>query len=161
MAVLVALVVIDALDQPGPPPGARVATVPALLATDDEVQRTTDVYAGLGTWVDVFDFDPAYQDGAEPAVDEDDVDAMAGAGVRTLFLQAARLDARSPEGIADRAALGELLVRAHQHGIRVVGWYLPRFGDVAADLRAARSDPRLRGARSSLRRCRARHRVRR
>lgn len=51
-----------------------------------------------------------------------------------MFLQAARLDARSPEGIVDRQLVGRFLKRAHERGVRVVGWYLPKFGDLEADL---------------------------
>src|SRR5690606_32496123 len=39
---------------------------------------TLEPYGGLGAWVDVFDFAPAYQaDGSEPALSADDVDEMA------------------------------------------------------------------------------------
>jgi hypothetical protein len=33
----------------------------------------------------------------------------------------------------DRALLAEFLIRAHRAGLRVVGWYLPKFGDLEAD----------------------------
>jgi hypothetical protein len=130
-----ALLTVRVLSPDPDPPGAHVALVPRLLAATEAASRTTDVYAGLGTWVDAFDFDPAYRDAGTPAaVEPEHVDAMAVAGVRTLFVQAARLDERSPDGLTDRALLAQLLVRAHQRGMRVVGWYLPRFGNVDADL---------------------------
>jgi hypothetical protein len=92
-------------------------------------------YEGLGAWVDVFDYAPQYQNaGLAPPVTPDDVGAMAAFGVRTLYLQAARLDDRSPEGIVDDELIGAFLARAHGEGIRVVGWYLPKHGDHAADL---------------------------
>ena len=63
------------------------------------------------------------------------VDEMAAAGVRTLFLQAARNDERAPDGVVDPVVLAQFLVRAHRHDMRVVGWYLPKFADVELDLR--------------------------
>ena len=101
--------------------------------------RDPSVFQGLGAWVDVYDYGPAYlrpQEG--PAVAPDEVDRMAERGVRTLFLQAARLDDRSPRGIVDAGLVGRFLERAHERGMRVVGWYLPKFGDLEADLRNLR-----------------------
>jgi hypothetical protein len=99
--------------------------------------RDISAYQGLGAWVDVFDYAPAYHRQWEgPQLTPDDVDAMAKRGVRTLFLQAARLDDRPPGivGIVDPELVGRFLERAHARGIRVVGWYLPKFGDVERDL---------------------------
>jgi hypothetical protein len=132
--VIAGLVVREAMQDPPTPPGAHVAAAIDLLTATEPASRTVDVYAGLGSWVDAFDFDPAYQNGGTPPIGVGDIDAMAASGVRTLFVQAARLDRRSPKGLTDPVALGALLVRAHQHGMRVVGWYLPRFADVDADL---------------------------
>jgi hypothetical protein len=53
--------------------------------------------------------------------------------VRTVFLQVARDDPRSPGGVVDRALAAELLLRAHRRGLRVVGWYLPTFVDASVD----------------------------
>jgi hypothetical protein len=36
--------------------------------------------------------------------------------------------------MVDRALVAEFLIRAHRLGLRVVGWYLPKFVDVNADL---------------------------
>ncbi len=93
------------------------------------------MYEGLGAWVDVYDYVPVYQKPAEPqlAIPEA-VEELAARGVRTLFLQATRLDPRSPEGIVDRALVGEFLQRARARGMRVVGWYLPKFADLDVDL---------------------------
>jgi hypothetical protein len=83
----------------------------------------------------VFDYAPIYQDPGEfPSVSPDTVDILAGYGVETLYFQAARLDPRSPEGIVDRELVGEFLARARTAGIRVVGWYLPKFADLEADV---------------------------
>ena len=97
-------------------------------------------YEELGTWVDVYDYVPAFQSGgAPPAVTPASVDDMAALGVRTLYLQAAQEDARSPGGTIDPELLGQFLRRAHDNGVAVVGWYLPRLGDIDADLRHVRA----------------------
>lgn len=98
-------------------------------------ERTLEPYAGYGTWVDVYDFLPAMQlPGREPAVTPAHVDDMADAGVRTVYLQAAREDPRTSGELVDDRLLAEFLARAHDRGLRVVGWYLPHFGDVERDL---------------------------
>lgn len=113
-----------------------LAGVPALLESQaPQVERTVDAYAGYGTWVDVYDFVPAMQaSGGVPSLTDDAVDEMAAAGVRTLYLQAAQLDERSPGLLVDRVRVAQMLVRAHQAGLQVVGWYLPRLGDLDRDL---------------------------
>ncbi len=101
----------------------------------DPTARDLAPYDGLGTWVDAFDYGPAYQTGGhEPAVTPDDVDAMADAGVHTLYLQANRDDERSPDGWVDEDLLAEFVVRAHERDMAVVGWYLPTFRSVRTDL---------------------------
>jgi hypothetical protein len=110
--------------------GAAVAAVPALLRSTSGADRSVRSYDGLGAWVDLFDL-------ADHTVGPDDVDAMADAGVRTLYLQAARQSTTgepSPPGVSDPGLVGRFLVRAHQRGLRVVGWYVPRFDDVDRDL---------------------------
>ena len=106
-----------------------------LLEHDGRSVRATSTYGGLGTWIDAFDFEPAYQgDGREPAVVPEVVDELAALGVRTIYLQAARLDDRATGRLLDRNLLAEFLLRAHSRDIEVVGWYLPLFADVQADL---------------------------
>jgi hypothetical protein len=112
--------------------GAGVG-VRSLFATSSAVRDRT-AYAGRGAWVDGFDFGPAYTDGAPP-VGPSVIDDMAAHGVKTLFLQAAREDTRSPGGLVDGPLVGSMLVRAHAAGLKVVAWYLPRFRDPALDLR--------------------------
>ena len=91
-------------------------------------------YEGLGAWVDVFDFVPAYQNGGVPVtVTPDDVDTMASLGVKTLYLQAARNDDRT-NGLVDPPLMVPFLQKAHEHGMRVVGWYYPDFASVDVDL---------------------------
>ena len=116
-------------------PGAGVATISRRLARTAAPPRDLQAYAGLATWVDGFDFGQAYQpNNAPPPVTPRTIDDMAANGVHTLFLQAVRDDPRSPGGMVDRARVAEFLVRAHRKGLRVVGWYLPKFADPATDL---------------------------
>jgi hypothetical protein len=98
--------------------------------------RDLTAYKGLGTWVDAYDFSPQYQpNGAPPTVTVDTIDQMAAEGVRTLYLQAAKDDARSPGQLVNPELLGPMLLRAHERSIRVVAWYLPKFYDIESDLR--------------------------
>jgi hypothetical protein len=104
-------------------------------ATPVPAERTVDAYAGYGTWVDVYDFLPAMQaPGRTPLVTPDDVDDMADHGVRTVYLQAAREDVRTPGRLVARDLIAEFLARAHERRVRVIGWYLPLFGDIDRDL---------------------------
>ena len=99
------------------------------------VPFTVDPYRGLGAWIDVYDYVPEYQqNGESPAFDAGYVDVLAAHGVRTLYIQAARFDDRTPEGLVSPDLLLPFLARAHAHGMRVVGWYLPKFLDVDQDL---------------------------
>lgn len=91
------------------------------------------VYGGLGVWVDAYDASPTYA-GDDPPVTAADVDAWADLGARTLYLQAARADERSPGVLLEHEVLAALLVRAHAADLQVVAWYLPTFADVDADL---------------------------
>ena len=82
-------------------------------------------FRGLGTWVDVFDYaalDPATA-----------VPAMRARGVRTLYLSTARFNGTTD--MFDATEAGRWLDLAHQNGIRVVGWYLPAYGDMERDVR--------------------------
>ena len=98
--------------------------------------RNISVYRGLGTWVDAYDFSPQYQpNGAPPAITPDSMDDLAAAGVKTLYLQAAKDDARSSGDLVNPEILGPMLIRAHARGIKVVAWYLPKFYDLDSDMR--------------------------
>ena len=92
-------------------------------------------YTGIGTWVDVYDYAPAFQRGGRtPPITPASVDRMAAAGIRTLYLQAAMESPRSPGLLVDDALVGAFLRRAHKAGMQVVAWYLPRFTSVERDL---------------------------
>ena len=109
----------------------------ALLATPQPADRGISPYEGVGAWVDAYDVGGgggAAGGGGRPPVTAADVDAMAAAGVRTLYLQPARDDGTGPAGLDDPGLTAGFLVRAHQQGLRVVGWYVPRFADLDRDL---------------------------
>ncbi len=125
--------VLDGSDDSDRSAPAGAAVVLAQLGTDRSIDRTVAPYGGLGIWVDAFDFSPSYT-GGSPPVDPAVVDEYADLGIETIYLQAARLDDRAPGRTLEPDLLAEFLLRAHARGIRVVGWYLPLFADVDADL---------------------------
>lgn len=105
-------------------------------SAETTARRGPGPFAGLGAWVDAFDYAPAFQ-GASGVVTvtPDAVPDMAGLGVKTLFLQAAMNDdVRAPEMIVDPQLVGEFLRRAHRAGLDVVAWYYPTLDDPALDL---------------------------
>ena len=117
----------------------------ASVGTADALPRgsgRTDLaaYRGLGTWVDVNDYVPAFQQSRrKPAVTTRTFDRMADRGVKTVYLQGSEVDARSPGNTIDPKLLGRMLRAAHDADLRVVAWYLPRFADVNADFRRVRA----------------------
>ncbi len=136
-AAVLAGVVIVSRDDTDRVTGRGIGSMPARLArAAGPVARTAAPYAGLGAWVDGFDFGVAYQGaGRTPPISPAIIDDLAAHKVRTLYLQAARPDRRSPRGIVDGVTVAEMLLRAHRAGIAVVAWYLPHFDDLVADLR--------------------------
>jgi hypothetical protein len=121
------------------PPAVRAPAAPAPVVfgpVTPPPPRNISVYRGLGTWVDAYDFSPQYQpNGAPPAITPDSMDDLAAAGVKTLYLQAAKDDTRSPGDLVNPEILGPMLNRAHARGIKVVAWYLPKFYDLDSDMR--------------------------
>lgn len=91
-----------------------------------------DPYRGFGAWVDVFDWAPSYQEGGgEPVIRPRDLEIMAASGVETVYLQAA---GREFADVVDPELAADFLVEAHELGMAVVAWYLPRFEDLDAEL---------------------------
>jgi hypothetical protein len=109
------------------------ALLPGLPDVESSPEVETSPYAGVGTWLSRYRITREFG-GAAPPVTPADVDAMADAGIDTLYLQPAADDPRHP-GLLSTDLLGEFLVRAHANDMQVVAWYLPRFGDIAGDLR--------------------------
>ena len=59
---------------------------------------------------------------------------MAQQGVKTVYLQVAKEDPRSPGDLIDPNLVGQWVTTAHSYGINVVGWYLPTLTNVDRDL---------------------------
>lgn len=97
-------------------------------------ERTVEVYEGYGAWIDVFDYAPAFRSSGSPPFTPEDMSEMAHLGVRTVYLQAAQRDARSPGLLVDAELVGQLLAAAHGEDMDVVGWYLPRLDDLERDM---------------------------
>jgi hypothetical protein len=102
--------------RPGSPPGAW----------------TVRPYEGLGAWVDAYDWTEELG-GPRPAVGTDQIEAMADAGVQTLFLQVGH--DRSDSDVLESDQLDDLIDEAHRGGMHVVAWYLPTYTDPDRDLR--------------------------
>ena len=117
--VLAAVVVVEVVrpdGRPSAPPGSW----------------TMVPHSGLGAWVDVYDWTTEFG-GEEPPVGPDDVEAMADAGIQTLYVQTSR--AGSAEDVIEPDRLDDLIDRAHANDMHVVAWYLPTLVDVDRDLR--------------------------
>ena len=118
-----------------PPTTAPPATSPPSPPAPEPAPAPTggwgfDPYAGLGTWIDVYDWTAAY---GGSQISLADIDQMAADGVQTLFVQPVRWDVPTPLMETDR--LVPLLQRARAWGIRIVAWYLPDLQDVDQDFR--------------------------
>jgi len=117
---------------------ALVSVVPTVPAGAQEAE--VDPFEGLGAWVDVFDYAPAYlQEPGPPPVVPATIDDLDRLGAKTIYLQAAFDDARSEGFIVDRDIVGRLLRRAHDRGMAVVAWYYPQLVDTERDFRHMRA----------------------
>jgi uncharacterized protein with LGFP repeats len=102
-------------------------------ATGSIRQAILAPYQRAGTWVTRYRFSREFA-GAAPPITPATVDAMAAAGVHTIYIQAAADDPRFP-GLLSPDLLAAFLTRAHARGLQVVAWYLPHLTDVNADMR--------------------------
>lgn len=92
-------------------------------------------YQGVGAWVDVYDYVDGYQTTGKPApIHVDAIATMAQQGVKTIYLQVAKEDTRSPGDMIDPNLVGQWVTTAHSFGMYVVGWYLPTLTNVDRDL---------------------------
>ncbi len=107
--------------KPAPAPAPAKAPAPRSTAS-------IDPYRGFGAWVDIYDY--AIRDTMDiPAA----VNVMADKGVRTLYLQTGRW--KDPNDIVNVDAVNQFLERSHARGMKVVGWYVPGFGNMDRDIR--------------------------
>jgi hypothetical protein len=93
------------------------------------------VFRGLGTWVDVYDWSPSWvafkNPGSSPPFTLARIDRMADAGVQVLYLQTAKTPLADP---LDADVARAIVNRAHSRGMRVVAWYLPTHADNGVDV---------------------------
>jgi hypothetical protein len=114
----------------------RLAAVLVTLALSAPVAQASrhgvGAYSGTGAWIDRYDF-------ARLEDPESVVAAMAGHGVRTLYLETASWRVARNVDIVDPEATGRLIAAAHANGMRVVAWYLPGLADRRIDMRRIRA----------------------
>jgi hypothetical protein len=108
---------------------AAAALLPAAPA--DAVTSGGRPFADAGSWVSIFSGDAVWDHPREH------VARMHRAGVHTLYLQTA--SSTSPVGaqVYRPTQVGRFLRAAHDHGMRVVAWYLPPLRDVGREYRRA------------------------
>lgn len=111
---------------------AAVAAVLVLAPLGAQAAPRADpgVFAGLGTWVDIYDA-PAYRSPEATAA------RIAARGVRTVYAETA--NDRSTVDVVNPKALGLFVDALQARGIRVVAWYLPGFVQPAVDVRRTRA----------------------
>ena len=111
---------------------ASVAAVLELAPLGAQAAPRADpgVFAGLGTWVDIYDT-PAYRNPETTAA------RIAARGVRTVYAETA--NDRSTVDVVNPKALGLFIDALKARGIRVVAWYLPGFVQPAVDVRRTRA----------------------
>jgi hypothetical protein len=135
LAVAAALLATLALTVPG---AGQVATVPSPLTAEPPPPPRTggDIssFQGMGTWIDIYD-----SSWSRPRASVAD---MAARGVRTLYLETSNFNRPSPFVYKEETAA--FVDAAHDHGMRVVAWYLPGFADIDLDFRRAMAAVRFR-----------------
>ncbi len=91
-------------------------------------QGDPSVFAGLGTWVDIYD-------GAVYRAPEATAARMAARDIETVWVETANYNARTD--VVERVRLGRFVDALHTRGIRAVAWYLPGHLKPALDARRA------------------------
>jgi len=111
---------------------ASIAALVVLVPLQAHAAPRADpgVFAGLGTWFDVYD-GPVYRNPVATAA------RLQARGVHTVFVETA--NDRSATDVVNPAALGAFADALQARGIQVVGWYLPGFAQPAVDLRRTRA----------------------
>jgi hypothetical protein len=105
-----------------------LAFATAGAATRSASGQDASVFAGLGTWVDIYDT-ALYASPARTA------QRMSDRGVQVAWVETANYGARTD--VVDPVRLGRLVDALHARGIRVVAWYLPGHLNQARDVRRA------------------------
>jgi hypothetical protein len=88
------------------------------------------LYAGLGTWIDIYS--PSFRTAPGQLAA-----GLQARGVQTLFVETGNF--RQRVDVVGRRHVGSLIEAVHALGISVVAWYLPDFVNQARDLRRARA----------------------
>ena len=111
---------------------AAIAAVLVLAPIGAQAAPRADpgVFAGLGTWVDIYDA-PAYRNPEATAA------RIAARGVRTVYAETA--NDRSTVDVVKPKELGMFVDALQARGIRVVAWYLPGFLQPTVDVRRTRA----------------------
>lgn len=91
-----------------------------------KIKQDLTPYAGLGTWIDMYDEDP-WEDPEGAVLD------MSMRGVTTLYLETSNWHKRSD--IYKPTKTGRFIDAAHAAGIDVVAWYVPGFKNLNKDKR--------------------------
>jgi|SRR5579884_190041 len=108
--------------------GVLLLALPAAASSGEPAPEPERVFAGLGSWLDIF----ASDSWANPAM----IVARAKAdGVRTLYLQTSNYSQTA--AVVRPAAVGRFVDAAHAAGMRVVAWYLPGLERPQLDARRA------------------------
>lgn len=94
--------------------------------------KLTDVlmFRRLGAWIDRFDMKAFVDDGIPPSAVVADLDAQ---GVRTIYIQSGHY--KRSEDIVLPETMKQWIDASHAAGMRIVGWYLPGYADMARDVR--------------------------
>jgi hypothetical protein len=130
LVAAVALLLLTAAVVLVTPPRSRPAQAAADASIGGPV-RSDRPYRGLGAWVDMYSWSATFTAGT-PRFGLADIDAMAAAGVQTLYIQAA--SQTGPPTVLEGDRVLGLIQRAHHRGMAVVVWYLPRLVDLTDDM---------------------------
>lgn len=120
-----------ALDHIGLPPAGSSTQVQADAPRTTQILATDlSAYAGLGTWVDMFNKWPWDNPGKA-------VRAMARRGVTTLYLETSNY--QKANDLYRPTRMGRFLEAAHANGMQVVAWYVPGFSNMKRDKRRSKA----------------------
>jgi len=109
---------------------AALTLVLAPIGAHAAPRADPSVFAGLGTWVDIYD-GPAYVNPNGTAA------KIAARGVKTVYVETA--NDRSTVDVVRPRELGAFVDALKARNIRVVAWYLPGFVKPALDVRRTRA----------------------